>query len=245
MTRGRARTPAVPTDAVYDDAYFERDLHREHWFTNNAAKRARRWHELLRMLEPRSSDSILEIGCGAGEHAIPLARFVRKVTGVDMSLAGVRRASARALGEGVRNTAFLAADAAALPFADASFHKVAAIDFVEHVVDSPLAHVLAEAHRVLVAGGTLAIYTPCLTHYVERLKAHGIVLRQIPGHVAVRGPDAYRTLLEGAGFRVRSCRFLPSDYPLFGALDRALVCVPGIAPWFRFRICIVAQKVAA
>lgn len=231
-------------DARYDEHYFDAELHRHHWFKNNAAKRARRWHEVLRMLAPRPTDRILEIGCGAGEHAIRLAPFARQVVGVDRSTAGTVRADAGARRAGQRNVAFAASDAAALPFRNGAFDKVAAIDFVEHVDDALLARVFGEARRVLAADGIVAIHTPCLTHYVERLKQRGLILHQIPGHVAVRGPDAYRNLLESAGFRIRSCRFLPSDYPLFGAVDRALAPLPRIGRWFRFRICMVAAKAA-
>lgn len=231
--------------AAYDDAYFARNLHRHHWFTNNEAKRARRWREVLRMLEPRATDCILEIGCGAGEHSVRLARFVRQVVGVDRSVAGVRRAEDRADRAPQPNAVFATSDAAALPFADAVFDKVAAIDFVEHVDDAQLDRVFAEAHRVLRPGGIVAIYTPCLSHYVERLKQRNLILRQIPGHIAVRDAERCRELLARAGLSVRSCRFLPSDYPLFGAVDRALAPLPGVGRWFRFRICIVAVKAAA
>ena len=238
------RRPEV-TNVEYDAAYFDGNLHRAQWFTNNDAKRARRWREVLRMLEPRADDRVLEIGCGAGEHSVPLARFVRQVVGVDRSAAGVRRAEDRADAARQSNAVFAMSDAAALPFGDGAFDKVAAIDFVEHVDDAQLARVLSEVHRVLRPGGIVAIYTPCLSHYVERLKQRNLILRQIPGHVAVRDAAPYRQLLECAGLRVRSCRFLPSDYPLFGAIDRALAPLPRVGPWFRFRICIVALKAAA
>jgi len=236
---------AEPENVEYDAAYFDRNLHREHWFTNNEAKRARRWREVLRMLEPRATDRLLEIGCGAGEHSVRLARCVRQVVGVDLAVAGVRRAEDRADRARQSNAVFAASDAAALPFADAMFDKVAAIDFVKHVDDAQLARVFAEVHRVLRPGGIVAIYTPCLSHYVERLKQRNLILRQIPGHVAVRDAEPYRQLLECAHFHVRSCRFLPSDYPLFGAVDRVLAPLPGIGRWFRFRICIVGVKPAA
>lgn len=239
------RSGASPASPAYDARYFDCELHRDHWFRNNAAKRARRWREILRMLEPRTSDRILEIGCGAGEHALPLARHAGFVVGIDRAFAGILRAKARADGDHVENAWFATCDAAALPFADGSFHKVAAIDFVEHLADPLLVRTLGETHRLLKPGGLLAIYTPCITHYVEWMKAHNIVLRQIPGHIAVRGPAAYTRLLQGAGFAIESCSFLPSDYPLFGVLDRALGVIPGIGAWFRFRICIVAHKAPA
>lgn len=234
--------PARGTPPQYDDAYFESNLHREHWFRNNVAKRARRWQAILRMLEPTPSDRILEIGCGAGEHTIALAPLTGTAVGVDMSLAGVTRAGKRARDQRVSGVSFVASNAATLPFAAESFDKVAAIDFVEHIDDALLVRTLREVRRVLVSNGRVAIYTPCLTHYVERMKEHGILLHQIAGHVAVRGPSAYRRLLAETGFHVRSCFFLPSDYPVFGRIDRALGALPWVGSWFHFRICLVGIR---
>ena len=95
--------------------------------------------------------------------------------------------------------------------------------------------------RLLRPGGKLAIFTPCASHYVERLKAHNLILKQIPGHIAVRGPDAYRRLLALGGFAIDSLEFSPSTYPIFGNLDRWLANTRIVGPLFRFRICIVAR----
>jgi ubiquinone/menaquinone biosynthesis C-methylase UbiE len=232
-------------DARYDAHYFDAELHRDHWFTNNAAKRARRWREVLRMLEPRPSDRILEVGCGAGEHALRLGRLVGQVVGVDRSLAGVQRACARAKREHASNAAFAVCDAASLPLSDEAFDKAAAIDFVEHVTDDVLGPAFGELKRVLKPGGVLAIYTPCATHYVERLKARNFLLRQLPGHIAVRRPQDYVSLLRQAGLAVRAQWFSPSDYPVAGALDRMLAPLPVAGSLFRFRICMVAVKALA
>jgi hypothetical protein len=103
---------------------------------------------------------------------------------------------------------------------------------------------LRECRRVLRADGRFAIFTPCASHYVERLKSRGIMLKQIPGHIAVRGPAVYRRLLQQNGFSIDSLYFSPSTYPLFGRLDRWFANVPIIGPLFRFRICIVATPAA-
>jgi len=243
MSRARLRrSAAAAPDKRYDAAYFSQELHRDHWFTNNAAKRERRWAAVLRMLEPGAEDRLLEIGCAAGLHALKLAPLVCDVVGIDRAFDGVVVAHRTAHHHAVANAAFAVCDAARLAFADESFDKVAAIDFVEHVDDGALAAILGEARRVLAANGRIAIYTPCATHYVERLKAHDIVLKQIEGHIAVRTPEACVALLARAGFAVHAQWFLPSDYPVFGVIDRVLMKVPGLGRWFRFRICLVAMK---
>jgi SAM-dependent methyltransferase len=51
----------------------------------------------------------------------------------------------------------IVADAAALPFADASFEFILSTEMLEHVLDP--VKVLAEMHRVLAPGGTLILTT--------------------------------------------------------------------------------------
>jgi SAM-dependent methyltransferase len=236
------RQAAPGTGKRYDEDYFSRELHREHWFTNNPAKHARRWQAVVRMLEPRRDDRLLEIGCAAGMHTLKLAPLVREAVGIDRAFAGVAVAQATMHRLRIANAAFAVCDAARLAFADGAFDKVAAIDFVEHVDDDALIALLREVGRVLAENGRIAIYTPCATHYVEWLKAHGLVLKQIEGHIGVRPPGAYVALLARAGFAVQAQWFLPSDYPAFGLVDRLLMKLPGLGPWFRFRICLVAMK---
>lgn len=228
-------------DALYGSSYFDEQLHRQHWFHNNAAKRELRWKEVVRMLKPDPGDRILEIGCATGEHALRLAMLVNEVVGVDIAAVAIARANEHAASSDLRNVQFLVQDAANLNgLDDATFDKVAAIDFVEHIDDATLLSVLREARRVLRPRGLLAIFTPCASHYVERMKLRNFVLHQTPGHIAVRDERQYRNLLPQAGFAIESLCFSPSTYPLVGWLDRWLWNTPLTGPFFRFRLCIVA-----
>jgi cyclopropane fatty-acyl-phospholipid synthase-like methyltransferase len=242
-TAGPARTTSsAEIDVLYGANYYDQQLHREHWFHNNAAKRALRWHEVLHMLAPSVHDRLLEIGCASGEHTLRLAGLCKEVVGVDLAAAAIERARERATAAGVSNVTFFRLDASNLDrFPTVFFDKIAAIDFTEHVNDEVLAQVLRECRRVLRPGGRLAIFTPCASHYVERLKSRSIILKQSPGHFAVRGPAAYRRLLQQGGFSIDSLYFSPSTYPLFGVLDRWFASAPIVGPLFRFRICIVAS----
>lgn len=241
MIRAPSATGPEPGEPVYDARYYAEDLHREHWFRNNPAKHALRWLAVLRMVAPERTDVVVDLGCAAGEHTLRLAPQVARVIGVDSAQAAIALASEH--GRGVPNVAFVRADATDLAgIADASADKVMAIDFVEHIDDAALRRVASEAWRVLRPGGRFAIYTPCGTHYVERMKAAGL-LAQIPGHVAVRTPRRLDALLLDAHPWRRLERFyLPSTYPGFGWLDRALARVPGLGAWFRFRYCLALGK---
>lgn len=243
--RRRDATPdaSALSEALYGDRYFDEELHRDHWFRNNAAKRDLRWRQILRMLEPQPEDRVLEIGCAAGAHAVRLAPLVREIIGVDLAPVAIERAARLAKDSHLSNARFLCLDAADLaPLRDASIDKVAAIDFVEHVDDATLVRILAEVRRVLRPGGRLAVFTPCASHYVERLKARNFILKQIPGHIAVRDEAAYRRIIPSAGLNIASLYFSPSTYPVAGLLDRLLSGVPTVGALFRFRLCLVAVR---
>lgn len=231
-------------EALYGAAYYRERLHREHWFRDNRLKHEMRWQAALRMLRPEPSDVVLDVGCAAGAHAVRLAPMVSRVTGVDNSPAAIALARERA--RGIGNAVFVEADATSLAeFANESIDKIMSIDFVEHVTDPQMLRFLEAAWRVLRGGGRLAIYTPCRTHYVERLKANNLILRQIPGHIAVRSPAHYERLFALQSWNIIDRFFLPSTYPVFGKVDRLFGAVPAIGGLFRFRYCVALQKAAA
>lgn len=193
------------------------------------------------MLCPKRDDVVLDLGCAAGEHALKLAPHVARVVGIDNSAAAIELARARA--SQVSNVEFVQASATNLiGFSDAYAHKIMAIDFVEHIADDELDRLQQEAYRVLKPGGRFVLYTPCGSHYVERMKAHNLILKQIPGHIAVRTAGAYDCRFASLPWRVAERFYLPSTYPLFGLIDRALGPLPAIGPLFRFRFCLALEK---
>lgn len=120
----------------------------------------------------------LDLGCGTGVAIPRLLERGWRVVGVDLSGDQLRVARRRAGRSGAR---LVAADAAALPFADASFDAVASL--LTHTdLDRPEA-AFAEAARVLRRGGRLSYVGahPCfVTPFVER-RATGAYLLH-PGY---------------------------------------------------------------
>lgn len=99
-------------------------------------------------------DRCLDLCCGTGLNIDAIRATGRSVVGIDASADQLRLARRRC-------TALVQADAAALPFADATFGTVTALWMSTDVDD--FSQVLTEAARCLVPGGLLVLYGahPC------------------------------------------------------------------------------------
>jgi SAM-dependent methyltransferase len=102
---------------------------------------------------------MLDVGCGPGDALLMLASRVRCGVGVDVSRADLARARARAEAAGLHNLRFARADAADLPFADATFDAVLCTGDVLGYsgLFGKQDRAVREMHRVLANGG-LAVY---------------------------------------------------------------------------------------
>ena len=103
---------------------------------------------------PSPGRCTLEVGCGEGRVARDLSRRGHKVIGIDAAPSLVQAAS-----ELDRESRYLLADAAHLPFADGTFDAVVSYNSLMDVDDMP--GTVGEAARVLAAGGRFCV---CVTH---------------------------------------------------------------------------------
>lgn len=117
----------------------------------------------LSLVEPyvRPDAEVLEVGCGTGLLLGRVAPRVKRAVGVDISAGMLSKALERGLSA-------VQADAAALPFADASFDLVYSFKVLAHV--EQIERALCEAARVTRPGGHLVLefYNPWSIRYAAK-----------------------------------------------------------------------------
>jgi 2-polyprenyl-6-hydroxyphenyl methylase / 3-demethylubiquinone-9 3-methyltransferase len=151
--------------------------------------------------KPLAGKSALDVGCGAGLLAEPLARLGAKVTAVDAAPECIAVAKVHAEGQGLdidyRSTGVEAVKG--------KFDLVTAMEVIEHVADPQ--DFIDDLAKRLAPGGLLILSTPNKTAWSKLLTitlAEGF--RQIPKGThdfeAFIDPDTMRGLLAHAGLEV-------------------------------------------
>jgi len=150
--------------------------------------------------KPLAGKSALDVGCGAGLLAEPLARLGAEVTAVDASPELIDVASAHSDGQG------LTIDYRAVPveLVEGRFDLVTAMEVIEHVAD-PTSFVQALSDR-LAAGGLMILSTPNATAWSRLLtitiaEGVGAVPKGTHDFGKFIGPERLQALLCDAGLK--------------------------------------------
>lgn len=218
------------------DRYYDRNYARP---TSRHERALALRREVCLELLADTGDRVLDLGCGPGALAVPLADAGRSVIAFDLAPAMVAEAR-RLIGRDNTRCGFVVGDAMALPFATASFDVVVTTGVLEYVPDVDLA--MSEIARVLRPGGHL-VATASLARRFERAVARhaGKFFLALKGrapdspamfHRAFTADAFDRTVL-AAGLMIEARRFscfapFPLDAiypPLVTAIDHTL------GPW--------------
>jgi SAM-dependent methyltransferase len=163
-------------------------------YATAASRRVRRLSALMPGYPPPGpAEYVLDVGCGSGERLLQLTAAGWRCAGVDASEHAA--ATCRDRGLDVR-----AAQAAALPFAAASFDSVLMSHSLEHCPEPRDA--VREVGRVLKPGGTFVVTTPNATSPAATLLRGRWVNWDAPRHYLVFGRRALCGLLREEGFEI-------------------------------------------
>lgn len=112
--------------------------------------------EIIRLLDPKGADVVLDIASGTGEPGLTIATLLSggKVVLTDLSEDMLQIAREKALSSGIKNSETLACDVCELPFADNTFDAVSCRFGFMFFPDMLLA--AKEITRVLKPGGRMA-----------------------------------------------------------------------------------------
>ena len=157
---------------------------------------------------PLDGKTALDVGCGAGLLAEPLARLGADVTGVDAAAENIAVAKAHAVGAGL-TIDYRQGELATLGLGQ--FDLVTAMEVLEHVADKAV--FLAELATHLAPGGLMVLSTPNRTArsrvlMVGLAEAVGAVPRGTHDWGDFVTPDELRGLLGEAGLAMGAPRGL-------------------------------------
>ena len=157
------------------------------------------WHTDPASLKPLAGKRALDVGCGAGLLAEPLARLGAAVTGVDAAAENIAAARAHAAGAGL-----------AVDYRDGEldslglgpFDLVTAMEVIEHDADKPA--FVAGLARHLVPGGLMVLSSPNRTAQSRLLmiglaEGMGAIPKGTHDWDDFITPDELRALLADAG----------------------------------------------
>jgi SAM-dependent methyltransferase len=166
----------------------EAQVERKHWWFRGRRRLLARLIDGLDPALPRDA-RVLDVGCGTGANGPVLAGGGRTAYGIDMSAVPLGLGGTGERGHAAR----LRGDARRLPFADASFDLVVALDVLEHILDDDAA--ARELRRVTRPGGALIAFVPAL-EWLWGLQD------DVSHHLRRYHKRELREVIAGAGFRI-------------------------------------------
>jgi ubiquinone/menaquinone biosynthesis C-methylase UbiE len=201
----------------HDDVVRREFTRQEPSFSRTDAYYAALGASTVAALQPLQRDALaLDVACGAAHASEAVAPHVRQVVGVDLTPALLAAGAKRLAERGVRNVLLQEANAARLPFADASFDLVFCRAAVHHFAE-PGAQV-GEMARVCRPGGRVVLLDMVAPSAAVRARFDELHRWIDPSHASCLLEDELGALLQrcvGARATTRRSRSAPLSFEVF------------------------------
>ena len=144
---------------------------------------------LVELIAPEPSDRLLDVGCGSGNHLLPLARRCAEATGIDIRADVLDAARAAAEEQGIRNVSLIKASGDAFDLGGERF-DIAICNFAIYYMDVP--EVLSRMASHLRDGGVAYVGGSPDENAAELMALHGEATSFVPDTYAPGYSDVRR-----------------------------------------------------
>jgi ubiquinone/menaquinone biosynthesis C-methylase UbiE len=237
----RSREDAIPESSRIED-YLDPNYYNHQSHGSSSLHARDQWKNIRHLIEPYEGQTILDIGCGSGKYAALMSHTACPVA-IDFSPMAMQSALETMQTQGKPEKALLLqARGEVLPFKDGTFDKVTALDFVEHINQQEYETLLSEIQRVLKPGGTLCIYTPNKTYFIEFFYKLIFGRPYYPQHFGLKTASELTSPLKKLGYQVLSISFQPNYVPGLRQAEQIWMHLPWVGQLAKRRISIQAVK---
>ena len=167
----------------------------------------------------KPDDSLLDLGCGGGAHAMAAARIVKQVVAVDYNQRNLQIADKLIHVGSFQNIKLKQVDLeSALNEKAESFTAVLALDILEHLNNRD--QFMLEIHRILQKDGLLFLSVPNRsTNWKKSLEREGLFYYSDWDHKYEYEKDEIEKILKECGYDILVCEPTVLDTPLVGLID--------------------------
>ncbi|MEK6935107.1 MAG: class I SAM-dependent methyltransferase [Nanoarchaeota archaeon] len=192
--------------------------------------------DIIKILDIKESDIVLDIGAGPGAHLEYMRQKIPNVKcmGIEISPTAIKKKLSKELD-------IRLGDMRKMPFRNESVNKVFSLGTVEHVPDT--LQVLREIYRVTKSGGKIYLTIPNKISFFHITKNFKMLIGKWDiGYEASFSPRQFRKLLHKVGFK--NAKYFIMPHPrvnnIFNYMDNRLNKFKG--KYFGFFLHFVAEK---